>query len=233
MSLSVSKRGADSIDIALLGAPTPPEEVKKRPGPTGVELSYVDARYVQDRFDTAVGPWNWQRIHSTDQNGNVICGIGVLVRFPDDSTEWVWKWDVGVESTIESVKGQYSDSFKRAAVNWGVARDLYDAASEARIATASAPRPAGVARPAGPPAGPARFADPNPDADWLCPLHGTRRVVPAGVSKAGRDYPAFAVCSERDCEERPPSARRPRGSAPARTPAPAFVGMTDEAEPFA
>ena len=40
-------------------------------------------------------------------------------------TGWVTKSDGAEDSTIEAVKGAYSDSFKRAAVKWGIARYLY------------------------------------------------------------------------------------------------------------
>jgi len=37
------------------------------------------------------------------------------------------KQDVGTESYTEKEKGQASDSFKRACVNWGIGRELYSA----------------------------------------------------------------------------------------------------------
>lgn len=39
----------------------------------------------------------------------------------------------------------------------------------------------------------------------VCPIHRSPwRVVPAGVSKkTGQPYAAFAVCRERDCEQKP------------------------------
>src|ERR1700710_2501614 len=42
------------------------------------------------------------------------------------ANRWVWKWDTGSESKVEAEKGQASDSFKRAAVKWGIGRFLYD-----------------------------------------------------------------------------------------------------------
>lgn len=46
---------------------------------------------------------------------------------------------------------------------------------------------------------------------WLCPIHRTRKVVPAGVSKKKLDkfgqpakYDAFVVCDEQGCEQKPP-----------------------------
>jgi len=42
-----------------------------------------------------------------------------------NGTGWVTKSDGAEDSTIEAVKGAYSDSFKRACVKWGIARYLY------------------------------------------------------------------------------------------------------------
>lgn len=40
----------------------------------------------------------------------------------------------------------------------------------------------------------------------VCPIHGTPwKVVPAGVSKkTGQPYDAFAACSTKGCDQRPP-----------------------------
>jgi hypothetical protein len=42
--------------------------------------------------------------------------------------------------------------------------------------------------------------------EWVCPIHGTFKIVPAGVSKKPpfRAYDAFMVCSEQGCDQRPP-----------------------------
>ena len=111
--------------LSGLNVETPGEEVKKRPvfnkqkEKVG-ELDYVDARYVYDLLDEVVGAANWQVKHR-EVKGGVVAALGINVE-----GEWVWKEDVGTPSTIEEVKGTYSDATKRAAVLWGVARDLYD-----------------------------------------------------------------------------------------------------------
>jgi hypothetical protein len=51
------------------------------------------------------------------------CSVGIY--FPDQG--WVWKDDCGTESNTETEKGESSDSFKRACVNWGIGRELYTA----------------------------------------------------------------------------------------------------------
>lgn len=40
---------------------------------------------------------------------------------------------------------------------------------------------------------------------WVCPVHGTSKVVPAGVSKrTNKPYDAFVACPERGCDQKPP-----------------------------
>lgn len=74
---------------------------------------------------------------------------------------------------------------------------------------AKAPAPAPVYHAPAPTPGP--FAPIG--TAWLCPQHGTSRIVPAGVSKkTGRPYSAFLVCGEQGCDMKPPMPQ----SAPAR-----------------
>ena len=81
-------------------------------------VAYIDSRDVQDLLDEVCGSENWQSDYK-EVKGNVYAGIAI--KCPD----WVWKWDCGVESKTEAEKGEASDSFKRAAVKWGVGRFLY------------------------------------------------------------------------------------------------------------
>lgn len=137
-----------------LRRPTPPDEVRQRQGPGGKTLDYIDARYVMDTLDDVIGQSNWQDRFEDRADGSVRCGIGIRV---DD--EWVWKWDVGTQSDIEPEKGSYSEAFKRAAVKWGIGRDLYGHAP----ARAHAPSPPRAAQ----------QAAPSPAGDGVaCPIHG-------------------------------------------------------------
>ena len=83
-------------------------------------VAYIDARDVMNRLDEIVGGENWQDDYRV-VNNQLFAGIGILV-----NNQWVWKWDVGTESQTEKEKGLVSDSFKRAAVKWGIGRFLYD-----------------------------------------------------------------------------------------------------------
>lgn len=123
--------------LANLHAPTPATARKTRQGPGGKSLSYVDARYVQQVLDTEVGPENWQNEFIFGSGGKVGCRIGIRVSF-GDHFEWVWKGDGAGETDIEGEKGSFSDALKRAAVQWGIARDLYDEKPQAGVSAPAA-----------------------------------------------------------------------------------------------
>lgn len=90
-------------------------------------VAYIDARDVMDLLDDVCGPQNWQSDFK-DVGGQMFAGIGIRVGASgiEDAADWVWKWDTGSETAVEAEKGQASDSFKRAAVKWGIGRFLYD-----------------------------------------------------------------------------------------------------------
>lgn len=86
-------------------------------------LLYKNARVDMSILDELFGPFGWKRTHQLI-NGNLFCTVSVK----DPKTgEWIDKQDVGTESRTEATKGEASDSFKRAAVNWGIGRELYSA----------------------------------------------------------------------------------------------------------
>lgn len=84
-------------------------------------LLYKDARCDMNILDETVGEFNWKRAH-TRENANCIVSI-----WDEIKKEWISKEDTGTESKTEKEKGQASDSFKRACVNWGIGRELYTA----------------------------------------------------------------------------------------------------------
>ena len=75
-----------------------------------------------ERFDAAFGCENWQNTFERWGEKGVKCGLSVLA----PSGEWITKFDGADESSIEATKGGFSDSLKRAAAQWGLARDLYE-----------------------------------------------------------------------------------------------------------
>jgi hypothetical protein len=59
---------------------------------------------------------------------------------------------------------------------------------------------------------------PPPGGAWVCPEHGSRKVVPAGTSKkTGKAYKSFVACAESGCDQKPPWGPGPDDSPPART----------------
>lgn len=88
--------------------------------PLAACVAYIDARAVMTLLDEVCGAGGWQDDYKVINN-QLFAGIGIKV-----DNQWVWKWDTGTESQTEKEKGIVSDSFKRAAVKWGVGRFLYD-----------------------------------------------------------------------------------------------------------
>ncbi len=85
-------------------------------------LLYKDARCDMNILDETVGEMNWQRHHELI-NGKEFCTVSIYC----DNGLWVAKQDCGTKSYTEAEKGESSDAFKRACVNWGIGRELYTA----------------------------------------------------------------------------------------------------------
>ena len=86
-------------------------------------LLYKDARVDQKILDETFSVFGWKRSHQMI-DGNLYCTVEV---WDEEKKQWIGKQDVGTESYAEKEKGQASDSFKRACVNWGIGRELYSA----------------------------------------------------------------------------------------------------------
>lgn len=84
-------------------------------------LLYKDARVDMVLLDELGKPW--KREHQLI-DGKLFCTVSV---WNDQIQQWESRQDVGTESNTEKEKGQASDSFKRACVNWGIGRELYSA----------------------------------------------------------------------------------------------------------
>ena len=96
-----------------------PQSVK---GDQAIALPFITARTVMNRLDQAVGPSNWSDHYEVINAGGklaVICWLTVL---------GVTKEGIGEPGGTpgeEMVKSAQSDSFKRAAVAFGIGRYLY------------------------------------------------------------------------------------------------------------
>lgn len=86
-------------------------------------LLYVTSRAGMNLLDQKYGELNWKRQYRTI-DGQLFCSVSV---WNPEIGEWVQKEDVGTESCTEKEKGRASDAFKRACVNFGIARELYSA----------------------------------------------------------------------------------------------------------
>ena len=86
-------------------------------------LLYKNARVDMKIMDELFTPMGWKRTHRLIGD-RLYCQVEV---WDAEKKEWICKEDVGVESNTEAEKGQASDSFKRACVNWGIGRELYTA----------------------------------------------------------------------------------------------------------
>ena len=88
--------------------------------PVATVMAYIDQRDLMDVLD-AYCEYGWQKKYE-EVAGNLFCSIGI--NMPDGTTQW--RSDCGVESNQDAEKGRASDAAKRAGVNWGVGRFLYD-----------------------------------------------------------------------------------------------------------
>lgn len=106
---------ADEIEVRI-------GQVIDKPNYKGVSLLlYKNARVDMDILDETVGADYWQR-EPIEIKGNLYCRVGI---YNETLKDWVWKSDCGTESNAEKEKGESSDAFKRACVNWGIGRELY------------------------------------------------------------------------------------------------------------
>lgn len=92
----------------------------------GLAVAFITSRAIQKRLDETVGPFHWKTEfspwHQIVNKGSQLCALSI---YDEERKEWVTKTDGAENSDIEPVKGGLSDSFKRAAVQWGIGRYLY------------------------------------------------------------------------------------------------------------
>jgi hypothetical protein len=85
-------------------------------------LAYVTNRAIMKRLDDVCGKAGWRNEYrDIPNNGGVECGISIKV-----DGEWITKWDAAENTQVEAVKGGRSGAMKRAAVQWGIGRYLYN-----------------------------------------------------------------------------------------------------------
>lgn len=119
--------------MAALQKPFDPLDIQWRIQQAGVKngkawalvLAYVTNRAIQDRLDNTVGIDKWHNQYEEAPDGGVMCGLSI--RF---GSEWITKWDGAENTKVEAVKGGLSGAMKRAAVQWGIGRYLYNLESK-------------------------------------------------------------------------------------------------------
>ncbi|NBH76682.1 hypothetical protein D3Z52_00495 [Clostridiaceae bacterium] len=111
----------------------------------GLAVPYISSRAVMDRLDETVGPFGWRtryeqwhvftpkptkaEVQNNEQPKPIASQLCELSIYFEERREWVSKVDGAENTDIETVKGGISDSFKRAAVQWGIGRYLYKVGS--------------------------------------------------------------------------------------------------------
>ena len=108
-----------------LTAPILPNEIEWRvqsQTSTGklIVVPYINNRCVMHRFDAAFGAENWTSEFREISNG-FLCRLTVTI---NDRT--IYREDGASKTNIEPEKGGISDAMKRAAVQFGLGRCLYD-----------------------------------------------------------------------------------------------------------
>lgn len=118
----------------LLQEPFAPGDVEWRVGSSGNTggkpwakvLAYITNRAIQNRLDEVFGVFGWKNeFHPWKVAGKegILCYLSVQV---PGTNEWVTKVDGAEGTDVEEIKGGLSDAMKRAAVQFGIGRYLYD-----------------------------------------------------------------------------------------------------------
>lgn len=89
--------------------------------PWAMVLAYVTNRAIMNRLDEVCTPFGWKNEFRVDSDGAVMCGISCKHK-----DEWVTKWDGAEATAVEAIKGGRSSAMKRAGVQWGIGRYLYN-----------------------------------------------------------------------------------------------------------
>jgi len=117
------------MNFCKLKEPFPANDIEWRIQQSGAKngkpwamcLAYVTNRAIMERLDIVIGPDKWKNEYKTGPDGGILCGISIKI-----GDEWVTKWDGAENTKVEAVKGGLSGAMKRAAVQWGIGRYLYN-----------------------------------------------------------------------------------------------------------
>lgn len=174
--------------------------------PWAFVLCYVTNRAIQNRLDEVVGLGNWRNEFIKWSDTSTLCGISIRI-----NGEWITKYDGASETDIEAVKGGLSDSMKRAAVQWGMGRYLYNLTENFAVCT--------LERQNGPEWNAAKSGDQTiywkaPTLpDWTLPGNSDGGKAPAGIT-TGQEQKATpqAAMQARNQESNKPSTPAERAA---------------------
>jgi hypothetical protein len=119
-----------SIDFKALAAPFSSEIVQHKVGRAGLKSNgepwailhaHINARAVQNRLDSVVGPDKWSTEYVPVSDG-FICKLSIEI----EPGKWITKSDGAQRTEYEEFKGGLSKALVRAASTWGIGRYLYD-----------------------------------------------------------------------------------------------------------
>lgn len=121
----------DSEIMALLQEPFEESDLEWRVQNSGCSnggkfwamvIPYITNRAIQSRLDDVFGPFEWENVYQATPDGKgYLCGIKV-----EFNGKTVTKWDGSEYTQVEALKGALSGAMKRAAVQFGIGRYLYD-----------------------------------------------------------------------------------------------------------
>ncbi|QMW06389.1 Rad52/Rad22 family DNA repair protein [Spirosoma foliorum] len=115
------------MDLNVLSAPLTIHEIEWRvqsqtkDGQKIIVVPYITNRCVMQRFDDQFGWAGWQN-EIKEIDGGFLCTITAIL----PGGEMIRKTDGASRTGIEPVKGGISDAMKRAAVQFGLGRGLYE-----------------------------------------------------------------------------------------------------------
>ncbi len=127
---------ADRAAMEQLAAPIPAHLIKHRPGPGNQQFPYIEASTVTAALDSAVGPESWDvafevyancmrcRLRVTLPSGRVVSRDGIGGYPTSEGPRGL--------SEEDKPKACATDSFKRAALQFGIGADLDSAPEPAR-----------------------------------------------------------------------------------------------------
>lgn len=94
--------------------------VSREVGSNATVLAYITARGIMNRLDQVFGLDGWKDEYQIVEKG-VVCSLSCQI-----DGQWITKVDAAPFTSIEPLKGGFSDALKRAGVKFGIGRYLYD-----------------------------------------------------------------------------------------------------------